>query len=983
MDAKRLNRIIGFFVFVIALFTFFSTVQPSVSFWDCGEFIASSYGLQVPHPPGTPFFILVGRIFSMIPFVSNIGLRVNTISVLTSSFAILFLYLVAVKAIENWKGKNYKSLFDAILTYSAAAIGALSLAFSDTFWFNAAEAEVYASATFFIAIVTWLLMIWNEKADEPDSEKYLIMIAYLIGVSTGVHLMSLLALVSIVMVIYYKKYLTDEVTYIKTTYIFLGHIVVVLIIGAALWASTSNVAPSQDAIKAFDSRFLMIEVAASLIYMGIFYKKILQKNSIYIPLIVGGIVLAIVYPGILKYFPILIAAVSGSDFVMNIVVIAILFGVVGYIIHWAGKNQKETINLAAKAFLFAVLGFTSYTMIIIKANENPPINLNNPDTVPRLVSYLSRAQYGIQPTFKRRFSQEKHQQGIYKNYSSDLDFLIRYQMGHMFHRYLLWNYVGRNSTVQDSGVNWSEFFAIPFLLGLFGLYYQFRRDWKLGSAFLMMFIFLGYLTAYYQNQQQPQPRERDYFYVGAFFVYSLWIAVGMRGIFDLIFEQFKDSNTAKILAIIAIIIGFLLVPINMLKANYHTHDRSRNYLPWDYAYNILQSASQNAILFTNGDNDTFPVWYLQDVEGVRRDIRIVNLSLLNTPWYIKQLKNQTPYGAEKVPFSFSDKEIDRIGPSRWETRTMRIKVPEWVYKQYGLNDTLKIKGKKEIPDYKEIYKKYGLVDTSLINKKEIVWKMKNTVQYGKVKAIRVQDIMTLDIIKANKWKRPIYFAVTTGYNQINLNNYLVVEGMAYKLVPFKHSPNDEVINPKIMSEDLLDEPSGFSKTYKPGFKFRGLNDSTIFFDALHRGYTNNYRMAYFRLVNYYLIKEKNKQKALEVLNTMEQKIPREVIPVDYRLLNDIATLYLRAGDFEHYKSIAKDVEKTALKQIENNPTASLNSPYNPYQLLMEVYDNLKEYDKLVGILEKVQALVPNDPRINQLINRYKKMAIAQDTAQVK
>ena len=243
--------------------------------------------------------------------------------------------------------------------------------------------------------------------------------------------------------------------------------------------------------------------------------------------------------------------------------------------------------------------------------------------------------------------------------------------------------------------------------------------------------------------------------------------------------------------------------------------------------------------------------------------------------------------------------------------------------------------------------------------------------------------MTLDIIKANKWKRPIYFAVTTGYNQINLNNYLVVEGMAYKLVPFKHSPNDEVINPKIMSEDLLDEPSGFSKTYKPGFKFRGLNDSTIFFDALHRGYTNNYRMAYFRLVNYYLIKEKNKQKALEVLNTMEQKIPREVIPVDYRLLNDIATLYLRAGDFEHYKSIAKDVEKTALKQIENNPTASLNSPYNPYQLLMEVYDNLKEYDKLVGILEKVQALVPNDPRINQLINRYKKMAIAQDTAQVK
>ncbi len=956
MNEKNLNRIIGFFVFVIALITFFSTVQPSVSFWDCGEFIASSYGMQVPHPPGTPLFLMVGRLLSLIPFVSNIGLRVNTISVVTSSFAILFLYLIAVRVIKNWKGGKHENLFDAILTFAAAAIGALSLAFSDTFWFNAVEAEVYASATFFITIVIWLLMIWHEKADEPDNEKYLLMIAYLIGLSTGVHLMSLLGLVTIVMVIYYRKYLTNEEEYLKTTYYFIGHIIIGLIIAAALWSSTNNAPPGPNESKAFDSRFLMIIGSFSIIYMGIFYKKIFQRNSIYIPVIIGGIVLLAVYPGIIRYVPILIEALSGKDFVMNIIIVILLFGVIGYVIYWSRQNKKETVNFIAKAFLFALLGFTTYTTIIIRANQEPPINLNDPDTVPGLESYLSREQYGDQPIFKRRFSQESHQQGIYKNYSSDLDFLIRYQMDHMFNRYLLWNYAGRVSTVQDSGVDWTKLWGIPFLLGLFGLYYHFKKDWKMASAFLMLFIFLGYLTAYYQNQQEPQPRERDYFYVGAFFVYSLWIALGMKGIFELIIEQLKDSNIAKVASIVMMVLGFVFVPINMMKVNYFTHDRSKNYVPWDYSYNLLQSAAPNAILFTNGDNDTFPVWYLQDVEGVRRDVRIVNLSLLNTPWYIKELKHTTPYGAAKVDISYSDAQIDRIGPSRWQTSTIHIKVP------------------------KEVYARYGITDTSIVNKGEISWKMKNTVTFGNIKAVRVQDIMALNIIKSNKWKRPIYFAVTTSeQGKIGLDSYLQMEGMAFRVVPFKTKGYYKALNEPVMHADLFDEPEGFYKDYHPGFKFRGLNDSTIFFDDTHVRLTLNYRNSFIRLALYYLKAENNQKKALQVLDEMEKKIPRKIFPINYTLLNDIGNLYFDAGAMDKYLPIAREVEKQALRQININPLANLNNGYNPYLILRQVYDNLKEYGKFVSVLEKLQEELPNDSGLKALINHYKQLAAQKDS----
>ncbi len=955
MTENRLHKIIGFAVFIITALVYFLTVQPSVSFWDTGEFIASAYGMQVPHPPGTPFFLILGRFFSLIPFAENIAFRVNTVSVLSSAFTVLFLYLIAVKLILNYKARTHQNLFDAFGTYLAAAIGALSLAFSSTFWFNGVEAEVYALSTFFIAFVTWMLMLWHEKADEPDNEKYLIMIAYLIGLSTGVHLMSVLGIVPVIMVVMFRKYINDNESLKNTGFIFMGHAAIIILAAVAMWYSQNSAQPpSPEEYKAVDTKFLLIFVGISIIYMGVFWKKIFQRNSFYFPIIIGGIALIAVYPGIVKYFPTLISGIAGNEIVFDIILLVAIFAAIGYLIYWSGKNNKQTLNLVGKAFLFALLGFTSYTQIIIRSNQDPPINLNSPKTFSELVSYLNREQYGDFPTFKRRFSSEPHLQGIYANYSNDLDFFWNYQMNHMFNRYLLWNYAGKKSTVQDSGVDWTQLWAIPFFIGLFGVYYHFKKDWKMASVFLVMFIFLGWLTAFYQNQQQPQPRERDYFYVGAFFVYSIWIALGVRGILDLAAQSLKDSKFKNGAVSLILILAFILVPVKMILANYHENDRSENYVPWDYSYNILQSVAPNGILFTNGDNDTFPLWYLQDVEGVRRDVRIANLSLLNTPWYIKQLKNNEAYGTAGIPMTLSDERIDRISPVRFDAQNVSV------------------------PVSKENLRRLGIEDTTI---KDLSWKMEPTANYGGIDALRPQDLVVRDIIEASKWDRPVYFAVTVSEDsRLNLDDYLKMEGLAFRLTPVKHKGGGEYVDRELMSEQLFNHPEGYSKDYQPGFKFRGLNNPNIFFDDNHERLTQNYRNSYMRLALSYL-NANNNEMVVKTLNEMEDQLPREVIPMDYRLLHDVGRIYYRAGAVDRYYDIAKDVEREALARIEENPK-SFNDPYyNPYQMLLEIYENLGEYNKAIKIVEDLKEYFPQDKQLDQLMTQYQAMSAQKNTAE--
>ncbi|MCK7529139.1 MAG: hypothetical protein MZV64_72080 [Ignavibacteriales bacterium] len=345
-------------------------------------------------------------------------------------------------------------------------------------------------------------------------------------------------------------------------------------------------------------------------------------------------------------------------------------------------------------------------------------------------------------------------------------------------------------------------FGIPFLIGLFGIYYHFRRDWKMASIFMVMFILLGYLTAFYQNQQQPQPRERDYFYVGAFFVFSIWIAIGVRGLVDIVQKKIKKETygTAAVFGVLAF--TFILIPVKMLDANYHTHDRSRNWVPWDYSYNILQSTAPNGILFTNGDNDTFPLWYLQDVEGVRRDVKVVNLSLLNTDWYVRQLKNNDPYGVSTVKIRIPDARINPtdLRPTQWSPTDITIPTPRASNREELL----------------KIINEYAIKDTSVISAGKMTWKMSNTLTFGDIKAIRVQDIMVKEIVEANNWERPIYFAVTcSDDSKIGLQDYLKMEGMTFRLVPERRKPGSEFINEELVKAQLKGNDCSRVKVFNP------------------------------------------------------------------------------------------------------------------------------------------------------------------------
>lgn len=987
MNLKLLHRIYAVIVFLISLAVYWKTVQPSVSFWDCGEFIAASYYLQVPHPPGAPFFLLLGNVFSKIPFFENVGFKINLISVFSSAFAVFFLYLVAVKLINIFKGKNPENLFDGIATYTAAAVGAFSLAFSDTFWFNAVEAEVYAFSTLLVAAITYLILRWYERANNRDSEKYILAIAYLVGLSTGVHLMSVLATVPVVMVIFFRKYLEDEEALKKTGIILLVHSGIILLISLIWWSGqTSTTPPTGEEYTDFDTKFKIMFVGISAVIMGIFWRKIFSKNSFYLPIIIGGIALFATYPGIVKYLPSIMTMVGQENIIVELIVFLLILALLGYAVRYSVKNSKPTLHMIFMSSIFILIGFTTFSMVIIRANQNPPMNENEPDTFPELEKYLNREQYGDFPTFKRRFSSEPHQQGVYTNYPNDLSFFYNYQMNHMMTRYWLWNYAGREGWVQDDAANIAPFnaignvigkvinvkfegkvadslFGIPFLIGLFGIYYHFKRDWKMASIFMVMFILMGYLTAFYQNQQQPQPRERDYFYVGAFFVFSIWIAIGVRGLFELAKEKIKILSMGNATAVAVLIFSLILVPINMIRANYFTHDRSRNWVPWDYSYNILQSTAPGGVLFTNGDNDTFPLWYLQDVEGIRRDVKIVNLSLLNTDWYVRQLKNNDPYKVGTIKIRIPDARINAtdLRPTQWSPTDLTITTP-------------KPKSREEL---NKIINEYAITDTTLISSGKLTWRMPNTLSFGDIKAIRVQDIMVKEIIEANNWERPIYFAVTcSDDSKIGLQDYLKMEGMSFRLVPEKRAPGREFVNESILKKQL-DGDTKPAKDYKPGFRFTGLNDPTIFFDENHTRMIQNYRNAFMRMAVYYRSMGDSKN-VIATLNSMNEKLPYKTLGMDNGLLFEVANLYQESGDKEKFEMVSKDVEEQALTDLEQNPN-DVNSYYNPYRILIETYEKTEQYEKLLALWQRLETMFPNDPTVKANVQRYQQITQQKDT----
>ena len=952
MKNDPLRKIIGSLVFLISLVVLFLTVQSSVSFWDPGEISSASYSLMVPHPPGGPFWLIVGRIFSMIPFAADVGFRINTVSVLSGAFTVLLLYLIVIRIIEHYKKEKYSGFSDRLTTYLSAAIGALALSFCDTFWFNATESNYFALSTLLFALVVWLMMLWLEKSETPGNEKYIVLMAYIIGIAAGVHLMSVLAILTFIGVVVMKRYVTDDEMYKKSGFILLLHLGIIALIAVIMWASQTNSQPPSTAqYQAYDSRFKWIMIGITAVFIAIFRKQIFNKNSFYFPVAVGGIVLAIAYPGIVKLFPSFLLAVGGPSSLTNLAIFLVILGGLLYLVYWTKKNKKSILNLAALCFLFTLIGFTTYSMIIIRANEGTPMDENNPDNFKDLVYYLNREQYGDFPIFKRRFSDEPMHRMTYTNYSSDLDFFWNYQMNHMFSRYLLWNFVGKKSTVQDSGINWGELWGIPFLIGLLGLYSHFKKDWKLAAWFLILFIFMGFLTAFYQNQQQPQPRERNYFYAGAYFVFAVWIALGSKELIDLIVEKIKDIKLKSITGYTVAALLILFIPLHMLRVNYFTNDRSENWLPWDLSYNLLQSCKPDAILFTGGDNDTFPLWYLQYVEGVRRDVRVVCLSLANTNWYLRQLKNDQPYGDEKVKFQMSDNQIDNIQPIQWEPHIVSI------------------------PVSKEDMQKFNVTDSSVIKTGKISFKVPNTIQFGNVKGIRVQDIAVLDIIRSNSWDRPIYFASTCSNDSyIGLQNYLRLDGMTYRVVPAQSPVRSDFVNVPLLQKELLKPDSSItiSKDYKPGFLFRNLNNKDVFYSDMEDGLIQNYRNIFVRLAAYYQSSLQDNKMALKTLDMMEEKIPRENISMDYRLLYNVGNIYYLAGDYDKFKQIANEVIPSAKANLKNS-VYETSSPFNSFSMLTDIYIKMKEYGNAIDILNQLKSYYPNDPGLDREIQRIKQM----------
>jgi hypothetical protein len=903
MGHPKLSRLIALGVFIISLATFLSTVQSSVPFWDCGEFIATAYTMAVPHPPGAPFFLLIGRFMAMVlPFVNDLALRLNLISVITSALAVMFLYLISVRLIIRWRGLP-KTAVDYIIVYGSSVIGALTFNFSDTFWFSAVEAEVYAFAMFFLSSTTYLAIRWYEEADQPGSERYLFMIAYLMGLSLGVHQLSILSYFTIGLFVYYRY---KEVT-LKSFLLYTGIISVTFLI---LWPGLINWFPD------------MLDGSFSL-------GPIDFKDS-----------------DLLRYMPLILTLATA------------------YGVYATYKNKNRILNIALTCILLVIIGYSSYTMVVIRSGSHPPINENNPDTMERFVYYMNRSQYGEQPSItERRWNTEAYHQQMYMKYSSDTDYFLRYQIYHMFLRYMGWNFVGKAGDLQDAPAvffnsegKWTDgpgfpnkYYGIPLLIGLVGLVYHFRKDWKFALAFLALFMMLGLVLAVYFNMAEPQPRERDYFFVGAFFVFAIWIGFGVTGILEWLeknIKQLKIPSSPGIILGSTLMIAAVILPVNMCWQNWFDHNRQGNYMPWDTAYNILQSCEKNAILFTGGDNDTFPLWYMQEVEGVRTDIRIVNLSLVNTDWYIMQLKHERPHGADTVTINMSDEAIKRIanmGGMAWTAQNVDLPVP------------------------KEVFAEYGVTDTSIVNKGKISWMMKTTL--GKnVNAIRSQDVMVKEIILGAKWKRPIYFATSASDDgKIGLDEYYMLEGLAFKLTPRLYKYEGQV-NEKALLSSIPKGPITPSKEPQRGYLFRGLTNDDVYFNEQDRRMIVNYRNVFLRLGVYYN-SINDKDKLFNILESMEENIPRRIFPIMWQLQADIATLYHRSGHVDRFNEYAGEVETKAwdvLRSGQGNPSQY----YNPWRVLLDIYGLRNDKKSQLDVLTTLVVQYPNDQglkaRIKQL-----------------
>jgi hypothetical protein len=813
-------------------------MAPTASFWDPGEFIAAANGLEVNHPPGSPLFLLLGRVFSMFMPKHWVASSINFISVLSSSLTIMLLYLVIVRLIREFRGYDVDkySQIDRIALYGGAIIGAFGFAVTDSFWFNAVEAEVYAFSMFFTSLVVWLALKWAENHDQPKGDRWLILIAYMVGLALSVHLLSLLALFFVGAIIYFKK---CELT----------------------WLS---------AIKA---------VVLTIIAFLLLYPFTLN-----------------ILPGILKDMNQGTYGLIGPIFFVALIIAVMAIAI--YITH---RNNYYWVNFLLIGYTTVLIGYSAYLLVPIRATANPPINMNNPDTIQNFINYVGRKQYGQTPLlygsdynnrtgrisekkwFPRRYSFHPNHLQQYSKYGSDWNYFWNYQVKHMYIRYFNWNFIGRDSDIQ--GASWqsglskshhennpahNSYYFLPFLLGLFGFLYHFQQDWKRALSVLILFIMTGFAIIVFLNQTPMQPRERHYAYVGSFFAFSIWMGIGASGLIDMAKEYLKSS---KIAAYGILGLCFLGVLFLMGFQNFNDHNRHGRYVAEDYAYNLLQSVPYEGILFTNGDNDTFPLWFDQEVLGVRTDVRVVNLSLLKTGWYIKQLRDDWSQDSVPLPISLTDKDIKKMtsGITPYQPDTIKIPVNKKLLKeafsgprQSREHIGVKPNGKRMVFPKKAKKMSFGIPVDSLDD--SMYWYYKGRY-YGKNKQgnkiyyLLTNDRVVLNIIKNNHWLRPICFASTVSKsNKLGLQNYFRYEGLVSRIVPKRHENVKYLgwINTNIMEDKL--------------HKFHFHNWKGIYLNSYIRRMFFNYRQTIQKFAHSFMKKDQP-DSADKWLKWGQQRIP--------------------------------------------------------------------------------------------------------------
>ncbi|PRY37554.1 drug/metabolite transporter (DMT)-like permease [Spirosoma oryzae] len=959
---KRLNTLTGWFTFVVALITFAMTVERTASFWDCGEFIACAFKLQVPHPPGAPFFLLTGRIFSLLSLgdLTNVAYWINMVSVTASAATILFLCWTITMLAQKLLGKpeSEYTTADTLLVLGSGAVGALAYTFSDTFWYSAVEAEVYGTSSFFTAIVVWAAFRWERVEDPAAANRWLIFIAYLTGLSIGVHLLNLVTLPALALIYYFKK--TAKPTFWGGTIAFgIGMVVLGII--------NSGIIPGLPGMAFVVERFFV--------------------NTLGLPFNSGTIAFTVIFIG------------------------AVVYGII-----WSARQKRVMLNTSLLALAFVLIGYASYMQVLVRADFNPPINENDPSDALNFLSYLRREQYGsrsllygpvftsrpidskkgapvwkkegnkyvifdYQPEyvyapgdemlFPRVYSSQQNHPQLYRQMlglaegqkptmGDNLKFLFDYQLGHMWWRYLMWNFTGRESDEEGAGylLPWStndgapdllvknkardNFYMLPFLLGLFGIVFQYFRRRRDFLIVLLLFVFTGIALQVFLNSPPSEPRERDYIYVGSFYFFAIWLGLGVMGIAEGLRQYVKSDTTRN-----GLVAGLcLLVPLMMGAKSWDNHDRNNRYQSVDFAKNLLNSCAPNAILFTGGDNDTFPLWYVQEVEGFRRDVRVCNLSLLGTEWYIQQMKRKT-YESDALPISLTfdnfNKGKNDVIPF-YEVPGVKNGIDLKQYISLVQTNSPAIQVPLSTGDLTSVLPSSVLflpINKAEVDKANFVPAMLkpmigDTLQWtiGK-KDLYKPDLIMLDMIATNNWKRPIYFSSTLANdNYLNLKDHMQLEGYAYRLMPVGvPGASDGYVNSDIMYTNMM----------KKSF-FREFDNPNVYYDETYRTPIISARIAFFRLADQ-LLREGKKAKALEVINYSLKTIPDKSIPYDQISSNYVRFLF-ELGEPKRALEIA-DTMATRADQVltyakSGHQFGSANSELYTLQTIIEACKEAKQ-----------------------------------------